>query len=450
MEAPRVGWLALAWAAGCGQGGPAAGAGAGDTGSAVGEAPTWHDDIAPMVAAHCAGCHREGGASFPMDRYDLGAAWAPAALVKLQGDGLPPYQMPPWFAMDTDECAPPAPWAGDERLTPTQIDTFAAWVAAGMPEGAARSFPERATEPFVGESLVPATDTPVAATGDDQYLCTPLDPGLSSTRWITGLQVEPGADDVVHHVVVFSDPGGAGAALADADGRYPCFGGSGVPGSVLFAWAPGADPLRLPASTGIPMPAGSGLIMQIHYHPSGTAASDRTTVDVAWSDEEPTYQADMRVFGVDSEGDTDSDELLAPPFEVPAGAAGHTETVHVPVEVPGDVDVRVWSVFSHMHLAGRDIKVSLLRDGGDDVCLAHNPVWDFDWQRTYVYDGAFTELPQVEDGDVVEVRCTYDNTLDNPVLAEALAVEGIDEPPTFGAGEDTTDEMCVGILGIAY
>jgi mono/diheme cytochrome c family protein len=413
-------------------------------------APTWHDDIAPIVAEHCASCHQSDGVSFPMTSYDAGRAWALAAQIKLHGDVNPPYQMPPWFS-DSDDCDPPRPWVNDERLSDAELATYDAWVAAGMPEGMTAAFPDVDAYDLGGDTLVrTAAPFSVPATGPDMYQCFPMDPGLTSQRWITGLQVNPDVASVVHHVVIFADPTGAGAGRAGADGSYPCFGSAGVPeGDVLFAWAPGAVPLEVPANSGIPVRAGGGVVMQVHYHTDGTARQDATTVDVRWTDTQPQYTAAMSVFGVVTSSDTNHPYLVDPPFDVPADVPSHQEVIRQPLEVPSGADVRLWSVFSHMHVAGRDIEVTLEHDASP-TCLAHNPSWDFGWQRTYVYDGSFTDLPRVYDGDVIEVSCTYDTTLGNPVLVDALVAEGISGTIGFGAGEETTDEMCVAIVGILY
>lgn len=44
--------------------------------------------------------------------------------------------------------------------------------------------------------------------------------------------------------------------------------------------------------------------------------------------------------------------------------------------------------------------------------------------------------------------CTYDKTLANPRLAELLAEEGLTEPVDVLLGEETTDEMCLAMLGL--
>ena len=45
-------------------------------------------------------------------------------------------------------------------------------------------------------------------------------------------------------------------------------------------------------------------------------------------------------------------------------------------------------------------------------------------QRLYDIDAPIDELPFVQGGDIITMRCTYDNTLDNPFLVEALSQQG--------------------------
>ena len=57
---------------------------------------------------------------------------------------------------------------------------------------------------------------------------------------------------------------------------------------------------------------------------------------------------------------------------LPAGESQHVETWIEDLQIPSGVDVRLFGVFSHMHLAGTDIKISIEREG-EEVCLSHNP-----------------------------------------------------------------------------
>jgi hypothetical protein len=46
------------------------------------------------------------------------------------------------------------------------------------------------------------------------------------------------------------------------------------------------------------------------------------------------------------------------------------------------------------------------------------------------------------------MRCTYNNTMDNPFVAAALSEKGITQTQDVYLGENTTDEMCLGIYGV--
>lgn len=417
-----------------------------------GSGPTWHQDIAPIVVSRCSGCHNADDAlTFPLTTYEQAAPLASWMLAKMEGDDTPPYIMPPFGAQDTEECTPPAPWKNDPRVSEDEIALFAAWVDAGAPEGDAATaaeldHPEPAT--LMGDGVrTYSTAGAVLEENDleDQYLCFPIDLDNDGESWITGLEVLPENKGIAHHAVVFTDPRAEGPSLAGPEGSYPCFGGSGATDStVLFAWAPGADPFELSPGMGAPIPDGGQLIVQMHYHPTGNTEYDTTRIAVRTAASEPDRTARMEVFGGVLTRAADSENWEGPPFEIPADADDHVETWIEDLDIPPGADVRLFGVFPHMHLAGTDIKISIERDG-EEICLSHNPSWDFEWQITYMYEGGFEDLPPLLPGDRVRVRCTYNNTMSNPILSEYT-----DAPVDIGLGEDTFDEMCVGFLGVAY
>jgi hypothetical protein len=54
----------------------------------------------------------------------------------------------------------------------------------------------------------------------------------------------------------------------------------------------------------------------------------------------------------------------------------------------------------------------------------------------------------VQGGDILRMRCTYDNTLDNPFVADALSSMGMTTPGDVFLGEETLDEMCLAVFPI--
>jgi hypothetical protein len=105
-------------------------------------------------------------------------------------------------------------------------------------------------------------------------------------------------------------------------------------------------------------------------------------------------------------------------------------------------------VGTHMHYVGVDMKISIVRDG-EEHCWIQTPRWDFGWQRLYDVDAPLEQMPVVQGGDVIKLRCTYDNTLNNPFLVDVLAQQGLTEPITVGVGESSLEEMCAMLFGIA-
>ena len=226
------------------------------------DAPTWYQDVAPLVAENCGGCHAPGKiAPFDLVTYDDAkniADWL--------AETVEAKTMPPWAAHDTDECSPPLPWKADARLTDAEIATFRAWADAGAPEGdaataAALPEPKDLALDRVDQTLTPDIGHQVPVEGPDQFRCFVLDPGNDDTKWLTGLQVNPDNGNVVHHVLVFSsdaeDAEFLDAEAAAGGGTFECSAGNPAPHGVelIAAWAPGALPMRTPEATAMRVPS---------------------------------------------------------------------------------------------------------------------------------------------------------------------------------------------------
>src|SRR5262245_9235699 len=76
-------------------------------------APTWYQDVAPIVGERCAGCHAPGAiaGTLPFQTY---AQAAPVA--SLMANATADRRMPPFPADATPECPNPWAWMDDRRL----------------------------------------------------------------------------------------------------------------------------------------------------------------------------------------------------------------------------------------------------------------------------------------------------------------------------------------------
>lgn len=418
--------------------------------TAPGASPGYHTDVAPILARSCVGCHTDGGAGpFPLDDHESAAAYAGAMVSAVEAGTMPPF-----YATETEDCAPPAGWRDDIRLSDAEKATLRAWADAGAPEGppADDPLPEppETTLTTADQEVYPDEGVTLTELGDS-FVCTSVDPGLVEDAFLTGLQVLPGIPAVVHHVLVFSDPE---AESATWDGAQPDCHGTGVSeGALIGVYVPGATPFRTPEGSGIEVTAGSRIVMQIHYHAAAAPPEpDRTGIALDWADTTPSRRVYVSLLG---NAWNEANGLLPgpndrtePEFRIPAGVVDHTESMALtmPDSLP---ELDVFAVGAHMHLIADSMEVRLSRADGSEDCLLHD-AWDYDWQRVYQYDEATGPWPTVAGGDTVRLECNYDNTLDNPGVARALAEEGLDEPVDVGLGSGTLDEMCLAVFGVMY
>jgi hypothetical protein len=199
----------------------------------------------------------------------------------------------------------------------------------------------------------------------------------------------------------------------------------------------------------------------VHYHPTGAAQTDdATAVQLrGYKSGIPEYVATATLIGNAKVAKAGGFGLQAgpndgatPQFRVPAGAVDHTESMRF--QIPATVrQSRIWVVGTHMHYVGTDMRIEIEREASGSEpaseCLLETPRWDFNWQRGYVYDVRIGQAPTVQGGDILTLHCTYDNSMHNPFVQQALVEQGLNEPRDVTLGEETLDEMCLGIFGIA-
>lgn len=396
--------------------------------------------------------------------------------------------MPPW---------PPGPrspsYAGEQerRLTARERATLVAWARAGGPvDGPARKpLPPKPVRVEPGESLLtlrmPSAYKPRAAEGvTDDYRCFILDPKQAEESFVTSARIEPGAAKVVHHVILFrvvkAQAGDAKRLDSAAPGPgWKYFGGTGLPagdgsGSIqdslndsnwLAAWAPGWGGNRLPEGTGVPLPAGSQIVMQVHYNLLNGRVPDRSravlTVAPASAKLTPLHTmllpAPVELGCAQGERGRlcNRNEALfdltskygSQAAFVPAGllilcrgsaanpGAGAVSTCDRRLTQPTTIHVAA----GHMHLLGASIRVELNPGTPRARVLLDIPRWSFHWQNAYT----LRRSVQADSGDVVRVTCRYD------VQRRAQGGHGIPKTPRYILwGEGTTDEMCLGILQV--
>jgi peroxiredoxin len=393
---------------------------------------TYYRDVLPILQNNCQTCHRPGEVGpFSLMTYKQAVKWASDIKEYTQN-----RQMPPW------KIAEGVPFHNERRLSEREIATLASWADHATPEGDSRDAPRPKTFPSgwtLGKPdliLQPKEDFVLGPTGRDLFRCFALPTSLTGDQYVVAIDVRPSNPRVVHHTLNFVDTQGQGRKLEararerndqqkgefDQGPGYTMAMGVGFrPQAGLGGWAPGQVAHLMPEGYGWQLPRGSDVVIQVHYHRNGRVERDRTQIGLYFAKK----KEGMKRF----KGGTIAGRF----FAIPAGKEHFT--------VKGSLDVaedcELHTIMPHMHLIGRQIKVTLTRSGrAKPQTLLAITDWDYNWQETYLLKKPL----KLKSGDRLEVEAVYDNSRNNPNNPH-------DPPRLVTFGEQTTNEMCFVFLG---
>jgi hypothetical protein len=407
------------------------------------EEEVYYNDIKAVLDTKCVGCHTTGDiAPFPLETYEQ-VVEARAAIDRAIRSGT----MPPWSA--ADGCNE---YTNDRSLSAEQQQTVLDWIADDLPEGdpeIAIAPPPRPDSSFDVELILPEPYTPRIEPDDQRCFLVPWEE--TESVFVTGFEVVPDARSIVHHVIAF---------FAEADDRevydrldandpgpgYTCYGGPGTnTAEWLAAWAPGGRNNQMPEGTGIEIPPGAVIILQMHYNTdSADPTPDQSTIRLRLTDsvERPAVTMPFTQF----EWVTGTTPMTIP--------AGESDVVHSMRWNPhnylagyyGDTlgiergdSVSVHSTALHMHDLGTSGTISI-DHGSSETCLVEVEDYDFQWQNQY----RFTQEMELAADDQLFLECHWDNTAENQPIVDGERRD----PRTVVWGDGTSSEMCLGVAFI--
>jgi mono/diheme cytochrome c family protein len=384
---------------------------------------TWSKDVAPIVQQHCQGCHRPGDiAPFPLVSYLDAYRQRQKILRMVERRKMPPWKPVAGFGEFLDV----------RRLGESEIASIRDWVAAGAPEGdpkdlpPPRQWPDTWTLGAPDTVLAPESAFEVPSSDGDLYRCFVIPTRFAEDRYLSAVEFVPGNRKIVHHVLAYLDTTGASVALDEADPGlgYTCFGGPGFAATGgIGGWAPGAPPQANPDGVGVLLPAGARVVMQVHYHNRQRGPeSDRTRIGLHFV----SKPVDKRVRSI---------PVLNRGFFIPPGAPHHE--VRASYTIPPGRDMHAIGIAPHMHLLGREMKVTATYPDGTVAPLIYIDDWDFHWQGTYT----FARPVPLPGGTRIDVEAVYDNSPTNRRNPST-------PPRAVGWGEATTDEMCIAFVRV--
>ncbi|MBV9501259.1 MAG: thiol-disulfide isomerase [Acidobacteriaceae bacterium] len=339
--------------------------------------------------------------------------------------------MPPWFA---DPCC--GHFSNNPSLSQAEIETLAAWADAHAPAGDPHDAPApvRWIEGWNIEKPDVVLQMPVAkhipASGDVPYQYIIIPTHFKEDRWVQMSEIRPSNRTVVHHAVAYiRDP--ESPWLRGAPVGVP-FSANDLPdgklrrdaiwtnSDILLVYAPGSQPDQWPEGFAKYIPAGSEVVLQMHYTTHGSATEDRTSVGLVFSKEPPR----KRVLTL---------QLTNDRFVIPPGDPDKRVEVHG--TLPNDA--LLLSFFPHMHLRGKSFEYNILEPHGRIRTLLRIPHYDFFWQLSY---RLAAPIP-LKAGTILQAIATFDNSRNNP--------HNPDPDSAVIWGEQTWAEMMVGFFDVA-
>jgi hypothetical protein len=160
------------------------------------------------------------------------------------------------------------------------------------------------------------------------------------------------------------------------------------------------------------------LVLATHFHPSGKAEVETSTVGIYLADAPPSRTlATIQVPAAFGSGMK---------IDIPPGETNYTvrDTFTLPV------DVDALAVGGHAHYLCRTMRMTAKLPGGSESVLLGIENWDLNWQDRY----QFAEPVRLPAGTVLETVMVYDNSAGNPN-------NPFSPPRRVRWGQESTDEM---------
>ena|SRR5579872_6425311 len=386
---------------------------------------TFYKDVLPVLQNRCQECHRPGEiAPFSMLTYSDTRPWAKAIKSSVLAK-----KMPPWFADPTV-----GHFSNDRTLSQSEVDTLVGWVDGGAKEGNAKDAPKprawvdgwNIQKPDLVLSMKEPFHIGAKEEVPYQYVIMPTE--FKEDKWVQMVEGRPSNRSVVHHIVVFirqpenkwlrGQP--VGVPFVPPGGGKDFSNTSGGGSDILMIYTPGMIPEVWRPGLAKKIPAGSDLVLQIHYTANGKDTTDLSQVGMVFAKEPPKERA--LTFG--------SYNLT---FKIPPGD-GNYRVDGMKNTFPNGVEIL--SFFPHAHLRGKSFEYRVTYPDGRVETVLRVPKYDFFWQLDY----RLAEPLKLPPGSKVEVTGWYDNSANNPANP--------DPQKEVRWGEQSWEEMMIGFYDL--
>jgi hypothetical protein len=334
------------------------------------DTPTFSKDVAPILFTNCATCHRAGEIGpMPLTSFVEARPWARAIKLAVTSRTMPPWGADPAVGH----------FANDPRLTQKDLDTITAWADGGAPEGNPRDLP--ALPAFaagwqIGTPDVVLTSAPfdVSPTGRSVYNDASLPTSFGADKFVRETEVRLGAPSITHHANAYVQEPGGRARVA--------------------SYSPGTGGKAYPDGVAKLIPAGTTLILNMHYNPKGQPGHDPgTRVGLKFA------TGPIRQVAITDDSSNNA-------IDIPPGDANY-ELAGKPFVFAEDSHLLTFT--PRMNERGKDITYTLVRPDGSRQVLLRVPKFSYAWVFTYV----LAEPIAAPKGSRLETLAHFDNSAAN-------------------------------------
>ena len=364
---------------------------------------TFTKDIAPILQRSCQNCHRPNNiAPMSLMTYQETRPWARSIKAKVVR-----RDMPPWFI---DHTVGIRDFKDDPSLSDKEIETIAAWVDNGAPEGNRADMPpprqfQDTDQWHIGKPDL-IVSMPVSFTvkpkNSDWWGNFIADSGLTEDRYIKAVETKPssgGGIRVVHHAVT---------SLLGDDGVSE--------GGTLNEYAVGKNGDIYPDGAGKLIKAGARIRFNLHYHSIGEEITDRTSVAFVFYPK--GYVPKHLITTVIAE---------TKDIDIPPGADNVRSDAYYRIATPA----RLTAYQPHMHNRGKAQCMEAIYPNMTVEQLNCVNRYNFGWQIVYNY--ADDVAPLLPAGTIIHLTSWHDNSTKNPWNPDPRS--------WVGYGERTTEDM---------
>ena len=405
---------------------------------------TFAKDVLPILQTNCQSCHRPGQiAPMSLLSYQEARPWAKAIKAAVVTRKMPPWSADPSYGHFTN----------DRSLKQSEIDTLVKWADGGAAEGNPKDAPAPIQWPNDGWGIQPevVVDLPpheVPGKGILEWELLALPAPFKEDTWVTSMEILPGQPAVVHHICFSFEKHRPTTVYnryewvqvpRDETGN-PTPGNSGfaeLPGMTIatrevgsteiklrqghptlkqtldFCYLPGAgyDDYR-GWNAGKLVPAGSDIIVTLHYTTNGKDVTERTKIGFTVAKTPPKKKFVVQGSGEDAPVivPTPASARAAfassynPEFSIPPNEGNYLAP---PMDITFLKNVEIVRLRPHAHVRGKSAQYKVTYPDGREEIVLNVPHYDFNWQHSY---GTSLKLPK---GTRMHFEFRYDNSANN-------------------------------------